>query len=240
MHHLAEIQYIAQIQTLIDICIIFCDDSDRPLDSGNLLPVRMEQLQFLSVNNVKILDALTAPSLRKLDYGPASVSNEGDTSIHSLRDFLERSACSISYLGILAEMVPKIHHLMAFAKKVSYLTVYYPKNRPIRSLAPLTLPETFPTMKSMKLSITDARWGRRYPGGVIDVVRQRFDEERAAALNVTRLSRLDLDCVDVLRAEVLGLLKREGLDSLQEQGLQLEKGSPYLPVDQYWTGCWFT
>ncbi len=112
--------------------------------------------------------------------------------------------------------------------------------RPIRSLVPLTLPETLPTMKSMKLSITDVRWGRRYPGGVIDVVRQRFDQERATALNVTRLSRLDLDCVDVLRAEVLGLLKREGLDALQEQGLQLEKGSPYLPVDQYWTGCWFT
>ncbi|KAK0245179.1 hypothetical protein EDD85DRAFT_963895 [Armillaria nabsnona] len=241
LHHLADIQHIAQIQTLIEIQILFFDDPDSgPLDSGNLLPVRMDQLQFLSVNNVKILDALTVPSLRKIDYHPASVSNEDDTSIHSLRDFLERSACSISYLGICAEMVPKIRHLMAFAKKVSYLTVYYPKSGSIRSLAPLTLPETFPMMKNLKLSITDARWGRRYPGGVIDVVRQRFDEERAAAFNVTRLCCLHLDCVDVSRAEVLDLLKREGLDALQEQGLQLEKWSPYLPVDQYWTGCWFT
>ncbi|SJL03227.1 uncharacterized protein ARMOST_06575 [Armillaria ostoyae] len=240
LHHSADVQYIGQIQTLIEIQILFLYDPDGPLDSGNLLPVRMEQLQFLSVDNVKLLDALTAPSLRKIDYCPASFLNEGDNSIHSLRDFLARSACSISHLGICTEMVQKIDHLMAFANKVSYLTVYYPKGRLIPSLHPLTLPETLPALKSLKLSISNAGWGGRYTGDVIDIVRQRFDEERAAALNVTRLSCLHLDCVDVSRTEILDRLKSEGLDALEEQGLQLKKGSPYLAVDQYWTGSWFT
>lgn len=97
---LADIQYIVQIQTLIEILILISDDPDGPLDSDNLLPVRMEKLQFLSVNDVRILDVLTALSLNKFDYGPASILNEGDTSIHSLRDFLTRSACSIDSLGI--------------------------------------------------------------------------------------------------------------------------------------------
>ncbi len=66
---LADIQYIAQIQTLVEILIMISDDPDRPLDSDNLLPVRMEKLQFLSVNDVRILDVLTAPSLRKLTIG---------------------------------------------------------------------------------------------------------------------------------------------------------------------------
>ncbi|SJL11669.1 uncharacterized protein ARMOST_15075 [Armillaria ostoyae] len=238
LYHLANIQYIAQIQTLIDIRILFCDDLDGPLDSGNLLPVEMEQLQFLSVTDVRILDALTTPSLRKFDYRPGSISNEGDTDIRPLRDFLARSACSIEHLCICVEMIQKIHHLMAFAKNVSYLTVYYSKGHP--ALDPLTLPETLPMMKSLRLVITDTGWRRRYPGGVIDVVRQRFNEERAAVLNVTKLSCLRIDCVDDSRAEFIDRLKGEGLDALEEEGLELEKGSPYLRVDEYWTGSWFT
>ncbi|PBK68374.1 hypothetical protein ARMSODRAFT_1040859 [Armillaria solidipes] len=237
--HLVDIQRIAQIQSLVEMCIILCDDSDGPLDFGNLLPVRMEQLQFLSVNNVKILDALTAPSLQTIDYCQTSVSNKGITSTFSLRDFLQRSACSISYLGICARMVQYIHHLMAFTKNVSYLAVYYPEGRSICSLAPLTLPETLPAMKSLRLSSADTRWGRRYAGGIIDVVRQRFNEERAAALNVTRLSLLHLDCVDILRAELLPRLKSEGLDALEEEGLELKGKSSYILDDEYWTGSWF-
>ncbi|SJL03225.1 uncharacterized protein ARMOST_06573 [Armillaria ostoyae] len=238
LHHSADIQYIAQIQTLIDIRILFFDDPDGALDSGNLLPVRIEQLQFLSVDNIKILDALTAPSLRTIDYCPASVSNEGDNSIHSLREFLARSACSISYLGICVEMIQKIDHLMAFAKNVSYLTVYYSNGHSAPD--PLTLPGTLPAMNSLRLSIIDASWNRRYAGGVIDVVRQRFDEERAAVLNVTKLSYLRIDCVDESRAEIIDWLKGEGLDALEEEGLELEQKSPYLRVDEYWMGGWFT
>ncbi|KAK0439014.1 hypothetical protein EV421DRAFT_2037594 [Armillaria borealis] len=238
LYHLADIQYIAPIQTLIDIRILFCDNPDGPLDSGNLLPVEMEQLQFLSVTDVRILDALTTPSLRKFDYRPGSISNEGDTDIRPLRDFLARSACSIEHLCICVEMIQKVHHLMALAKNVSYLTVYYSKGHP--ALDPLTLPETLPMMKSLRLVITDTGWRRRYPGGIIDVVRQRFNEERAAVLNVTKLSCLRIDCVDDSRAEFIDRLKGEGLDALEEEGLELKKGSPYLRVDEYWTGSWFT
>ncbi len=236
--HLVDIQRIAQIQTLVEVCIILGDDLDGPLDSGNL-PVRMEQLRFLSVNNLRILDALTTPSLQSIDYRPTSISNEGSASVYALRDFLQRSACCISYLGICARMVLHIHHLMAFAKNVSYMAVYYPEGRSICSLAPLTLPETLPAMKCLRLSIADARWGRRYAGGIIDVIRQRFNEEQAAALNVTRLSLLHLDCVDVLRAELLPRLKSEGLDALEKEGLELKGNSSYIPNDEYWTGSWF-
>ncbi|PBK89289.1 hypothetical protein ARMGADRAFT_1033365 [Armillaria gallica] len=52
---LADIQYIAQIQTLIEILILISDDPDEPLESDNLLPVRMEKLQFLSVNDTRAI-----------------------------------------------------------------------------------------------------------------------------------------------------------------------------------------
>ncbi|KAK0440715.1 hypothetical protein EV421DRAFT_756616 [Armillaria borealis] len=237
---LADIQYIVQIPTLVEILIMIADDPNRPLESDGLLPIRMEKLQFLSVNDIRILDVLTAPSLRKFDYWPTSISNEGDTAIHSLRDFLARSACSIDSLGICAEMVQDIHHLMAFAKNISHLAVHYPKGRFMPSLDPLTLPETLPMMKRLRLSITDADWGERYAGGIIDVIRQRFDEERAAVLNITRLSSLRIDCANDSRAEFIDQLKGEGLDALEEEGLGLEKKSPYLRVDEYWTGSWFT
>ncbi|PBK64148.1 hypothetical protein ARMSODRAFT_474887 [Armillaria solidipes] len=57
---LADIQYIVQIPTLVEILIMISDDPDRPLESDGLLPIRMEKLQFLSVNDVRILDVLTA------------------------------------------------------------------------------------------------------------------------------------------------------------------------------------
>ncbi|KAK0245159.1 hypothetical protein EDD85DRAFT_799929 [Armillaria nabsnona] len=216
------------------------DDPDRPPESDSLLHIRMEKLQFLSVNDVRILDVLTTPSLRKIDYCPISVSNESDDSIHSLRDFLARSACSIDYLGICAETIQEIHHLMAFAKNVIHLAVHYSKDHSIPSLDALTLPETLPMMKSLGLIITVTGRGRRYAGGIIDVVRQRFDEERAAVLNVTRLFFLHIYCVDDLRAEFINQLEDEGLDALEEEGLKLEKRSPYLRVHEYWTGSWFT
>ncbi|KAG7439537.1 uncharacterized protein BT62DRAFT_700299 [Guyanagaster necrorhizus] len=52
LHHLADIRYITQVQTLVEISILFFDDWDGPLDSSNLLPVRMEQLQSLTVNDM--------------------------------------------------------------------------------------------------------------------------------------------------------------------------------------------
>ncbi len=43
----------------------------------------MEQLQFLTVNDMRILDTLTAPLLRKLDWTAIE-----DTDMHTLQEFL--------------------------------------------------------------------------------------------------------------------------------------------------------
>ncbi len=73
---------------------------------------------------------------------------------------------------------------------------------------------------------------------VIDVIRQRSDEERAAALNVARLSYLQIDCVE--GSQVIKQLRSEGLDALGKEGLDWGSGLPYLEDDEYWTGVWFT
>ncbi|KAK0446565.1 uncharacterized protein EV420DRAFT_1570102 [Desarmillaria tabescens] len=219
-----------EIQTLIDVRILFFDDADGPLDFDNPLPVKMERLQFLAVYDARILDHLIAPLLRKFEYHPASALNGSDTDIPSLRDFLARSSCSIELLVICPETVHKIHHLMAFIKNVS---------RTVSSLDPLTLPEVLPAMEGLRLWIcTDSGWGRQCVKSVIAVVRQRFDKERATVLNVTKLSYLRIDCADSSR--VFSQLKSEGLDVLGGEGLDWEKGTPYLEIDEYWTGDWFS
>ncbi|PBK64154.1 hypothetical protein ARMSODRAFT_1088100 [Armillaria solidipes] len=236
LHHLTDVRYIAQVQTLIDIRIMFCDDLHGPLDSGNLLPVRMEQLQFLTVNDMRILDTLTTPLLRKLDWTAAE-----DTDMHTLQEFLARSACSIAHLGIAPQSVQKIHHLTAFTKNVGSLVVHYERAGTLFPLDALTIPESLPAMKYLRLCIgakSNAGWRGRYAKSVIDVIRQRFDEERAAALNVTRLSYLRIDCVE--GSQVIKHLRSEGLDALEKEGLDWGSEIPYLEDDEYWTGVWFT
>ncbi len=238
--HLADIRYITQMQTLIEIRVQVYDEQDGHLDSGNpsLLPVRMEQLRFFQVNDVRILGALTAPSLRRLNYFPDFVSNE-DAAMHSLQDFLGRSACSINYLGIFPEVVQKIHLLKAVTASLSHLVVFYEEGHSVSPLDQLTVPETLPTMKRLCLCIDpDVGWERRDGKNLIDVVRRRFDEQRAAVLNVARLTSLRIDCVD--DSEVIDQLKSEGLDALGEEGLDWEKRSLYGKAGEYWTGHWCT
>ncbi|SJL11709.1 uncharacterized protein ARMOST_15117 [Armillaria ostoyae] len=240
--HLADIRYITQIQTLIELRIRVHDEQDRPLDSGNpsLRPVRMEQLRFFQVNDVRILGALTAPSLKRLNYFPDFVSNE-DATMHLLQDFLGRSACSIDYLGIYPEVVQKIHHLKAVTTSLSYLVVFYEEGHPASPLDRLTVRETLPAMNRLCLCIDrDVGWERRDGKTLIDIVRRRFHEERAAVLNVARLTSLRIDCVDD-DSEVIDQLKSEGLDALEAEGLHLEKKSLYVvEVGKYWTGHWCT
>ncbi|SJL11668.1 uncharacterized protein ARMOST_15074 [Armillaria ostoyae] len=239
LRHLTDVRYIAHLQTLVDVRIMFCDDLDVPLDSGNLLPVRMEQLQFLTVNDVRILDTLTAPLLRKLDWASA-ISNE-DTDMHTVQEFLARSACSIEHLGIAPQSVQKIHHLTAFTKNVGSLAVYYERTGTLFPLDALIIPESLPAMTHLRLCIGakfNASWRGRYAKSVIDVIRQRFDEERAAALNFTRLSYLQIDCVE--GSDAIKQLQSEGLDALEKEGLDWGSEIPYLEDDEYWTGVWFT
>ncbi|PBK64223.1 hypothetical protein ARMSODRAFT_1007307 [Armillaria solidipes] len=195
--HLADIRYITQIQTLIELRVRVHDEQDRPLDSGNpsLRPVRMEQLRFFQVNDVRILGALTAPSLKRLNYFPDFVSNED---------------------GIYPEVVQKIHHLKAVTASLSYLVVFYEEGHPASPLDRLTVRETLPAMNRLCLCIDpDVGWERRDGKTLIDIVRRRFHEERAAVLNVARLTSLRIDCAD--DSEVIDQLKSEGLDALEAE-----------------------
>ncbi len=83
-------------------------------------------------------------------------------------------------------------------------------------------------MKYLRLCIgaeSNAGWRGRYAKSVIDVIRQRFDEERAAALNVARLSYLQIDYVE--GSQVIKQLRSEGLDALGKEGLDWGSGLPY-------------
>ncbi|KAG7439039.1 uncharacterized protein BT62DRAFT_195819 [Guyanagaster necrorhizus] len=92
-------------------------------------------------------------------------------------------------------------------------------------------------METLILGVDDAGWGRTYGKTVVDVVRQRLNEKRAAELNVTKLFYLRIDCVG---DEVIHQLRSDGLDALEDEGLYWGKGeSPYLEVEEYWVGTWY-